>query len=332
MKNRQWLLARRPQGAIQDSDFDFVETEVPTLGENEVLLRNLVLSCDPTQRGWIAYDTYLPAVKIGEVVRSAGAGRVVASNNPAYAVGDLLSGLTGWQDYLAINPKGQFNKLPAGAPLELAMSVLGLTGITAYFGLLEIGRPVAGETVVVSGAAGATGSVVGQIARIKGCRVVGIAGGAEKCRWLTEDLGFDASIDYKSENVGARLKELCPKGIDIFFDNVGGDILDAALARLAMRGRVVLCGGIAGYNATESLPGPKNYLNLVVQRGRMEGFIVLDYMARASEAVGALAAWVQSGEIKNKVDVQHGLENAPATLRRLFEGRNEGKQLLRIAD
>lgn len=332
MKNRQWLLARRPQGAIQDSDFDFVETEAPTLGENEVLLRNLVLSCDPTQRGWIAYDTYLPAVKIGEVVRSAGAGRVVASNNPAYAVGDLLSGLTGWQDYLAINPKGQFNKLPAGAPLELAMSVLGLTGITAYFGLLEIGRPVAGETVVVSGAAGATGSVVGQIARIKGCRVVGIAGGAEKCRWLTEDLGFDASIDYKSENVGARLKELCPKGIDIFFDNVGGDILDAALARLAMRGRVVLCGGIAGYNATESLPGPKNYLNLVVQRGRMEGFIVLDYMARASEAVGALAAWVQSGEIKNKVDVQHGLENAPATLRRLFEGRNEGKQLLRIAD
>jgi len=332
VKNRQWLLARRPKGAIQDSDFNFVETEVPTPGDNEVLLRNLLLSCDPTQRGWIAYDTYLPAVKIGEVVRSGAAGRVVASNNPDYAVGDILTGLTGWQDYVAMNPKGRLSKLPAGTPLELALSVLGLTGVTAYFGLLEVGRPVAGETVVVSGAAGATGSVVGQIAKIKDCRVIGIAGGAEKCRWLTDDLGFDAAIDYKSENVSARLKELCPKGINIFFDNVGGEILDAALARLALRGRVVLCGGIAGYNATESPPGPKNYLNLVVQRGRMEGFIVLDYMPRASEAVGALAAWVQSGKIKNKVDVQHGLENAPATLRRLFESRNEGKQLLRIAD
>ena len=190
----------------------------------------------------------------------------------------------------------------------------------------------AGETIVVSGAAGATGSVVGQIAKIKGCRAIGIAGGAEKCRWLTNEAGFDAAIDYKAENVPARLKELCPKGIDIFFDNVGGDILDAALARLAMRGRVVLCGGIANYNATEPPPGPKNYLNLVVQRGRMEGFIILDYMPRASEAIGALAGWVQSGKIKNKVDVQQGLENAPATLRRLFEGRNEGKQLLRVAE
>ena len=331
MKNRQWLLARRPQGAIQDNDFQFVETEIPALGENEVLLRNLVLSCDPTQRGWIAYDTYLPAVKIGEVVRSAGAGRVEASNNPNFKVGDVLSGLTGWQDYVAMDPKGRLSKLPPDAPLELSLSVLGLTGMTAYFGLLEIGRPVPGETVVVSGAAGATGSVVGQIAKIKGCRVIGIAGGAEKCRWLTSELGFDEAIDYKSEQVGARLKALCPKGVDIFFDNVGGEILDAALARLAMRGRVVLCGGIAGYNATEAQPGPKNYLNLIVQRGRMEGFIVLDYMARTAEAVGALAGWVQSGEIKNKVDVQHGLENAPATLRRLFEGRNEGKQLLRIA-
>ena len=212
------------------------------------------------------------------------------------------------------------------------MSALGLTGITAYFGLTEVGRPVAGETVVVSGAAGATGSVVGQIAKIKGCRVIGIAGGAEKCHWLTDEAGFDGAIDYKSEDVQGRLKDMCPKGIDIFFDNVGGDILDAALARLAMRGRVVLCGGIASYNATEPSPGPKNYLNLVVQRGRMEGFIVLDFMPRAAEAIGALSGWVQAGRLKNKVDVQHGLENAPATLRRLFEGRNEGKQLLRIAE
>jgi NADPH-dependent curcumin reductase CurA len=332
MKNRQWLLARRPQGAIQDSDFNLLETDVAPLGDNEVLVRNLVLSCDPTQRGWIARDTYLPAVKIGEVVRSIGAGRIVASNNPDYAVGDLVSGLTGWQDYVAMNPKGQIQKLPPGAPLELAMSVLGLTGLTAYFGLLDVGRPVAGETVVVSGAAGATGSVVGQIAKIKGCRVIGIAGGAEKCHWLTDEAGLDAAIDYKSEDVQGRLKELCPRGIDVFFDNVGGDILDAALARLAMRGRVVLCGGIANYNATEPPPGPKNYLQLIVQRGRMEGFLVSDFMSRAAEAVGALAGWVQAGKLKNKVDVQHGLENAPMTLRRLFEGRNDGKQLLRIAE
>jgi NADPH-dependent curcumin reductase CurA len=332
LKNRQWLLARRPQGALRNEDFTFVETEAPTPGEGEVLVRNLMLSCDPTQRGWIAGDTYLPAVRIGEVVRSLGAGRVVASNASGFSVGDTVSGLVGWQDYFAMNPKGQLNKLPPGAPLELAMSTLGLTGITAYFGLLEVGRPVAGETVVVSGAAGATGSVVGQIAKIKGCRAIGIAGGAEKCRWLTEVASFDAAIDYTAEDVPARLKELCPKGIDIFFDNVGGDILDAALARLAMRGRVVLCGAIANYNATEQPPGPKNYLSLLLQRGRMEGFIVLDYMPRASEAVTALAGWVQEGKIKYEVDVQHGLENAPATLRRLFEGRNDGKQLLRIAD
>ena len=212
------------------------------------------------------------------------------------------------------------------------MGALGMNGVTAYFGLLDVGRPAAGETVVVSGAAGATGSVVGQIAKIKGCRAIGIAGGAEKCHWLTDEAGLDAAIDYKSEDIQARLKELCPKGIDVFFDNVGGDILDAALARLAMRGRVVLCGGIANYNATELPPGPKNYLNLVVQRGRMEGFIVLDCMSRVAEAIDALAGWVHVGKLKYKVDVQHGLENAPATLRRLFEGRNEGKQLLRVAE
>jgi NADPH-dependent curcumin reductase len=332
MKNRQWLLARRPHGAIQDSDFPFVETDAPKPGEGEVLVRTLMLSCDPAQRMWLATDTYVPAVKIGEVVRSGGAGRIEASNAAGFAVGDIVFGTTGWQDYVAMNPKGQLNKLAPGPPLELAMSALGMNGITAYFGLLDAGRPVTGETVVVSGAAGATGSVVGQIARIKGCRAIGIAGGAEKCHWLTTVAGFDAAIDYKSENVRARLKELCPDGIDVYFDNVGGDILDAALARLAMRGRVVLCGAIAAYNATEPPPGPKNYLNLISRRGRMEGFIVLDYMKRAPEAIGALAGWVQAGKLKNKVDVQHGLENAPATLRRLFEGRNEGKQLLRIVE
>jgi NADPH-dependent curcumin reductase len=331
MKNRQWLLARRPAGAIADSDFDFVEADVPKPGPGEVLVRTLMLSCDPTQRGWIARDTYLPAVKIGEVVRSGGAGRIEASNAPGFAVGDIVFGLVGWQDYVAMNPTGRLSKLPAGAPLELAMGVLGMNGMTAYFGLLEVGQPVAGETVVVSGAAGATGSVVAQIAKIKGCRAIGVAGGPEKCRWLTEELGLDAAIDYKAERVNARLKELCPDGIDVFFDNVGGDILDAALARLALRGRVVLCGGIASYNAAEPPPGPKNYLNLVSRRGRMEGFLVSDYAARFAAAASALGGWVREGKIKYQVDVQQGLENAPATLRRLFEGRNEGKQLLRVA-
>jgi NADPH-dependent curcumin reductase CurA len=332
MKNRQWLLARRPDGALRDSDFKFAETEVPTPGEGEVLVRALMLSCDPTQRTWIAGDTYLPAVEIGEVVRSFGAGRIEASNSPDFKVGDIVLGLIGWQDYVAMKPGGHLNKLAPGAPLELAMGVLGMIGVTAYFGLLDVGRPVAGETVVVSGAAGATGSIVGQIAKIKGCRAIGIAGGAEKCRWLTQELGFDAAIDYKSENVRARIRESCPKGIDIFFDNVGGPILDAALACLAMRGRIVLCGGVAAYDAAEPLPGPKNYLTLISKRGRMEGFLVFDYMPRASEAIGALAAWVKEGKLKHRVDVQQGLENAPATLRRLFEGKNEGKQLLRVAE
>jgi NADPH-dependent curcumin reductase len=332
MKNRQWLLARRPDGPIRDGDFTFVETEAPAPGEGEVLVRALMLSCDPTQRAWIAGDTYLPAVRIGQVMRSFGAGRIEASNSPGFKVGDMVLGLVGWQDYTAMKPDGQLNKLPRDAPLELTMGVLGMIGVTAYFGLIDVGRPVAGETVVVSGAAGATGSLVGQIARIKGCRAIGIAGGMEKCRWLTEELGFDAAIDYKSENVKARLKELCPKGVDIFFDNVGGPILDAALARLAMRGRVVLCGGIAAYDAAEPPPGPKNYLNLVSKRGRMEGFLVFDYMPRAAEAIGALSGWVKAGELKYRVDVQHGLENAPAALRRLFEGKNEGKQLLRVAE
>ena len=331
MKNRQWLLARRPEGALKDSDFTFVETEAPAPGAGEVLVRTLMLSCDPTQRAWIAGDTYLPAVRIGEVVRSFGAGRIEKSNSQGFKAGDLVLGLVGWQDYVAMKPGG-LNKLPPGAPIELAMGVLGMIGMTAYFGLLDVGRPVAGETVVVSGAAGATGSLVSQIAKIRGCRAIGVAGGTEKCRWLTHELGLDAAIDYKSENVKARLRELCPKGVDIFFDNVGGPILDAALARLAMRGRVVLCGGIASYDAAEPPPGPKNYLNLVSKRGRMEGFLVTDYMPRAAEAIEALSGWIKEGRLKYRVDVQRGLENAPATLRRLFEGKNEGKQLLRVAE
>jgi len=319
---------------VEERTFRWAEEAVPEPGAGELLVRNLVLSLDPTQRGWMARDTYLPAVKLGEVMRSAAAGRVVKSSHPGYAEGDLVMGLFGWQDYAVVKADGPSppTKVLPGVPLELAMSTLGLTGITAYFGLLEIGRPKAGETVVVSGAAGATGSVVGQIARIQGCRVIGIAGGKDKCDWLVHEARFAAVIDYKQEDVAARLRELCPGGIDVYFDNVGGDILDAALGQLAMRGRVVLCGAISTYNDAELRPGPKNYLNLLIKRGRMEGFIVLDYMARAAEAVMALYGWVRSGELKDRVDVMVGLENAPKALRRLFTGENIGKQLLRIAE
>jgi NADPH-dependent curcumin reductase CurA len=333
--NRQWRLAQRPSGLVDESCFRLAEEPVPeTIEDGHVVIRNLVLSLDPTQRGWIARDTYLPAVKLGDVMRSGAGGRVVQSRHPGYAPGDLVVGMFGWQDYAVVDAggKGPPTKVPPGVSLELAMSTLGATGITAYFGLLEVGRPVAGETVVVSGAAGATGSVVGQIARIKGCRAVGIAGGKDKCEWLVKEGRFTAAIDYKNDDVAARLRQLCPGGVDVYFDNVGGDLLDVALAQLAMRGRIVLCGAISTYNDGELRPGPKHYLNLLLKRGRMEGFLVLDYMPRALEAVMQLWQWVQAGEIKDRVDVMRGFENAPKALRRLFTGENNGKQLLRIAD
>jgi NADPH-dependent curcumin reductase CurA len=332
--NRQWLLAARPTAIVDESHFRWAEEPVPEPhADGEILVRNLYLSLDPTQRGWMARDTYLPAIPIGGVIRSFAVGRVVVSRHPDFAPGDLVQGLFGWQDYALVTDRGPSapSKVVPGVPIPLAMSALGMTGLTAYFGLLDVGRPVAGETVVVSGAAGATGSAAGQIAKIKGCRVIGIAGGPAKCAWLVDELGFDAAVDYKSENVAARLRELCPAGINVYFDNVGGAVLDAALARLADRGRVVLCGAISQYSSEQPV-GPKNYLNLVVKRGRMEGFLVFDYLPRAREAVADLAAWVQSGRFKDRVDVAEGLENAPRALRRLFLGENTGKQLLKVAD
>lgn len=333
--NRRWLLANRPQGMIKNEDFTFGTAPVPELqSDGDVLVRTLYLSVDPTQRGWLERDTYLPAVPIGDVVRAFGAGEVVQSRNPQYAVGDLVQGMVGWQDYAVLGGHGgpgALSKVPAGAPIPLALSALGMTGLTAYFGLLDIGRAREGETVVVSGAAGATGMLVGQIAKQKGCRVIGIAGGPDKCAWLTGELGFDAAIDYKSEDVEAQLRALCPKRIDVFFDNVGGPILEAALGRLALRGRIVVCGGISGYNDLQAAAGPRNYLNLVVQRGRMEGFLVFDYEARFPEAATAIAAWVRAGKIKDHVDIAEGLESAPGALQRLFTGANKGKQLIKVA-
>ncbi|HKA51709.1 MAG TPA: NADP-dependent oxidoreductase [Candidatus Dormibacteraeota bacterium] len=330
--NRQWLLARRPQGMVSADDFHLVEQPIPELSDGQVLVRNLYLSCDPAQRGWIGHDTYLPAVKLGDVMRSIAAGEVVESRHRRFESGQVVQGILGWQDFAVVNPdSSMLTPVLPGVPIDASLSVLGLNGLTAYFGLLEIGRPQPGETVAVSAAAGATGSAAGQIALIKGCRVVGIAGGSDKCRYVSE-LGFHAVIDYKAEDVSERLRETCPNGIDIYFDNVGGDMLNAALARLAMRGRVVLCGAIARYNDTAPSPGPSNYLSLAVQRGRMEGFIVLDYYDRASEAIPVLYGWMNEGKLKYRTDVVHGLENAPAALARLFNGENQGKQLVKIAD
>lgn len=333
--NRQWRLAARPSGPVDERLFRWSEEPVPTLTTGgQLLLRNLYLSVDPTQRGWMAQDTYLPAVRIGDVMRSLAVARVEASTHPGFARGDLAQGLFGWQDYALVDATvpGAVTKLPPGMPITRALSTLGLNGLTAYFGLLDVGRLVEGETVVVSAAAGATGSIAGQIARIKRCRVIGIAGGAEKCAWLMQEAGFTAAIDYKSQDVRARLRELCPKGIDVYFDNVGGQILDAVLATLAFRGRVVLCGTMAGYDGTQPSCTFKNYPTLILQRGRMEGFVIIDYVARFGEAVKDLGAWIAAGQIKDQVDIYEGLENAPRALRRLFSGENRGKQLLKVAD
>src|SRR5262245_46544575 len=338
-RNRQWLLARRPGAQISEQDFELRQSDVPKPRDGEMLVRTLWLSFDPTQRGWMSMDTYVPMIPLGEPMRAIGVGQVVESRRAGFAEGDLLQGMLAWADFVIVGDGALMppTKLPPGTPPNLALGLFGGTGMTAYFGALDVGQPKAGETFVVSGAAGATGSVAGQIAKIQGCRVIGIAGGREKCAWLTGEAGFDAAIDYKAEDVPAALGRLCPKGIDVYFDNVGGEILDAVLARLAHRARVVLCGAISRYGemgrATEGLgPGPSNYFNLVLAHGRMEGFLVLDYLDRFPEAFERLATWYGEGRIKHRDDVQEGLENAPKTLIRLFTGANFGKQLLRIAD
>lgn len=335
-RNRQWLLAARPQGLIKESDFKWNETTTPALKDDQVLVRNLAFSFDPTQRGWMSMDTYMKAIPLGDTMKAGTVGQVVESKRPGFGKGDLVQGLFGWEDYTISGGEGLMGlqKLPAGTDPLLALSLLGTTGLTAYFGLLECGQPKPGETVVVSGAAGATGSVVGMIAKIKGCRVVGIAGGPEKCNWLTKEAGFDAAIDYKRENIGEALTRHCPKAIDVYFDNVGGEILELALERLAFRARVVLCGAISQYNEAAGVMAhpPKNYFQLIFHGARMEGFLVFHFASKYSEAITELSRWYAEGKIINKVDLAAGLENAPKTIIRLFTGANFGKQLLKIGD
>ena len=332
---RRWLLKSRPNGPLKDSDFDLVAVPMPNVGEGQLLVRLTHFSFDPTQRGWLGGDTYLPAVPIGGVVRAGGVGEVVASKHPAFEVGDVVQGTFGWQEHALTDgttETGPVTKLRAGITPEQALGVFGVTGLTAWFGLTEIGQPKAGDTVLVSGAAGATGSVVVQVAKALGCKVIGIAGGVEKCGWVVEQAGADACIDYRAGNVARQIREHAPKGVNVVFENVGGEILDAALANLALRARVVLCGGISSYNDTaeDRSPGLRNYMNLTVLRGRMEGFIILDFAKRYGEGVAELAKLMGAGKLKTAEDVAHGFDNCPATLRRLFEGKNFGKQLLKL--
>ena len=295
-------------------------------------MKTLLISLDPAMRGWMNdVRSYIPPVGVGEVMRALAAGEVSPPTIPSLAPGDLVTGLLGVQRY-AVAPAAALQKVDTTlAPLPVYLSTLGMTGMTAYFGLLDIGKPVAGETVVVSGAAGAVGGVVGQLAKLKGCRAVGIAGGAEKCAYVVEELGFDAAIDYKSQDVAAGLREHCPKGIDIYFDNVGGEILDAALARLARNARVVICGAISQYNATEPVAGPSNYLSLLINRASMTGFVISDYYARYAEGLREMAGWYAEGKLSSREDIATGLENFPETLLRLFSGENTGKLVLEVA-
>jgi NADPH-dependent curcumin reductase len=329
--NHQFLLAARPVGLPKPSDWEYVQTPVAQPGHGEVLVRNAYVSLDPAMRGWMNEGrSYIPPVGIGEVMRAFAVGEVIATNDPDVPVGAHVGGLLGVQEYAVANGKGVFKIDTSLAPLPVYLGTLGMPGVTAYFGLLDIGRPEAGDTVVVSGAAGAVGGLVGQIAKLKGCRVVGIAGGPEKCAHLLEDVGFDATIDYKSEDLDAALAEHCPKGIDIYFDNVGGEILDAALARLARRARVVICGAISQYNSTDGLQGPRNYLSLLVNHATMTGFVMSDYLDRYGEAVKEMAGWMTAGKLISREEIAQGLENFPRVLLRLFHGENTGKLVLEI--
>lgn len=330
--NRQWLLDARPHGMVKESDFAYTETAVPEPADQEIFVRSEYVGIEPAMRGWMEdRASYITPVGIGQPMRSFNVGRVVTSRHPAFAPGDVVAGALGWQDFTAGVPQALGVKKLARPDLKTHyLGVLGLPGLTAYFGLFDIAELRGGETVVISGAAGAVGSAAGQMARIKGCRVIGIAGGPEKCRWLVDDLGFDACIDYKSEKVGRRLSELCPDGINVFFDNVGGPILDSALARIAKHARVVLCGGISRYNETEAPPGPRNYMSLIIRSARMEGFIVFNYADRYGQAEDAMLRWIDDGQLKHRETITVGFRKLPQALIGIYRGENTGKQAVHI--
>jgi len=329
---RRIVLRRRPTGLLSWDDIEIEDhAPLPEMGDGQALIRTELIGIDATVRSWLnSGEGYLPAVEIGDVVRTSGIGTIVASNSPAYQVGDVAYGLTGLQEYSVCSDDVFTSKLPPGTPMAPMLSVYGATGLTAYVGLIEVANAQAGETVVVSAAAGATGSLVGQIAKILGCRVVGIAGTPEKCRFVVDELGFDAAINHRDDDLAAKLKEHCPKGVDVYFDNVGGRVLDAVLGRIAQHGRVALCGAISSYNDIHKPPGPANYLNLISRRGRMEGFIALDHWDRFPEIKDVLRGWVTDGRLRHVEHYFDGLESAVDALNALFTGANTGKVIVRL--
>ncbi|MGK2954076.1 MAG: NADP-dependent oxidoreductase [Solirubrobacterales bacterium] len=332
-ENRRFLLAERPSGPVDDNTYDLVTEPVPEIGDGEALVHVTWISVDPTNRTWIGEEpTYLPPVAIGEVMRALGLGEVVESKNENYPVGSIVSGLTGWQDYTVTSDAMPLMVVPAGvdAPPAAILGTLGMTGMTAYFGMLEIGEPKEGETVVVSAAAGAVGSVAGQLAKLKGARVVGIAGGPEKCSWLLDELGFDAAVDYKADDWRTQLKEATPNGIDVDFENVGGEIMEAVFGRMNKDGRIALCGLISGYNEDELPPGPRTFGNLLINRVKLQGFIILDYYARFGEGIAQMSQWVAEGRIKSEQTIVEGFEELPNALNMLFAGQNTGKLVVHI--
>ncbi len=331
MKNEKLVLAKRPMGLPAADTWDLQSEEVSEIEEGQILVAQKYISLDPAMRGWINdRPSYIPPVEIGAVMRAGSVGEVIKSKHEKFNEGDTVTGWGGVQHFAVSDGKGWFKVDPNLAPLPTYISTLGMPGMTAYFGILEVGQIKAGETVLVSGAAGAVGSVVGQIAKIKDCRVVGIAGGPAKCAYIVDELGFDAAIDYKAGGVKKAMRAACPDGVDVYFDNVGGDILDAALTQINRKARIVICGAISQYNNKEAVRGPSNYLSLLVNRARMEGMVVLDYAKDYGKAAIEMSGWMQAGKLKSKEDVYEGIENFHETFLRLFSGEKMGKLVLKM--
>ena len=331
LQNRLFRLVKRPVGEPQRDDFAFDTDTVGQIDDGQVLVKTLFLSLDPAMRGWMNdARSYIAPVALDEVMRAGGIGVVVSSRHPTFKEGDTVSGMLNVQEYAVSDGKGMVKIDPNLAPLTAYLNVLGMPGMTAYFGLLESGQPKAGETLVVSGASGAVGATVGQVAKILGLRVVGIAGGKEKCDYAINEFGFDACIDYKNQDVRKGLKEACPGGIDIYFDNVGGEILDIVLTRINLKARIVICGAISQYNNTSPVKGPSNYLSLLVNRARMEGIVVFDYAPRYKEGAMQMGKWMAEGKLKSREHIVEGLETFPETLMKLFKGENFGKLVLKL--
>jgi len=337
MTNKRVLLTKRPEGLPQQSDFTWVEEAIPEPGPRQILIRNIYCSLDPAMRGWMDdAESYFPPIAIGEAIRSTTVGQVHASNHPDFNAGDYVVGLNAIEEYSVAEAGGFTNVVDPSIVSSLTnyLSILGAVGLTAYFGLLEVGKPKAGETVLVSGAAGAVGSVVGQIAKIKGCRAVGIAGGPAKCKRLIDEFGFDAAVDYRGKDLAALVADIkgaCPDGVDVYFDNVGGDILDAAMANINDNARLPLCGMISQYNETTPVPGPTYMWNLIAKTARMEGFLIRDFIPQMEAGAIQMATWVAEGKIVFKEHVDQGIENAITSFNRLFDGSNDGKLILQIA-